>query len=156
MRDNRKQRVFIPVMLAGVLAFGSVAAEASPRHRDSGDRAVKGAVIGATLGTLLQLATGHAEGRDVLGAAVVGGALGAAAGAADGPGRYHRGGYVEVYPGAYPAAPYYGDGYAYRDYDAGYRGEGHYRESRRDDRRYDRDSRRGERRGHRHSDDCRH
>lgn len=138
MTSHSKQRVFIPVMLVGSLFFGSVAAEAGQR-RD--DRAAKGAIIGATLGTLLQLAQGQNEGRDLLEGAIVGGALGAAAGAASSRDSY-----------------YYDRDYGYRDgyYRGGY-GDGYYRDSRRydRDRRYDR-NRRYDRRSHRHDDNCRH
>lgn len=152
MANHSKQRVFIPVMLAGLIAFGSVAAEAGER-RDRDDRVAKGALIGATLGTLLQLAQGESEGRDLLGGAIVGGALGAAAGAAGSRDSYY---YDRDYP--------YRDGY-YRDgyYRGGDSRGGYYGESRRydRDRRYDRNrrhdrDRRDDRRAHRHDDYCRH
>lgn len=179
MNDNRQRRVFIPVMLAGLLAFGSVAAEAKEHRGDRGDRATKGALIGATLGTLLQVATGHTEGRDVFGGALVGGVLGAAV--ADGSGYHHRGGYgyrAQAYPvQVYGSSPYYEGGYVapsgaygyqdpgyYQDqgyyvqdqgyYDRGTRNDGYYRRDARSESRHH--SRRGERDRYRDGEACNH
>ena len=109
MFTHTKLRVFLPVLLIGLLGFGA-AAEARQK-RD--DRVAKGAVIGAAVGTLLQLANGRSEGRDVLTGAVVGGALGAAAGAIT-DGRHDR---------YYRRDGYYGNGYRDRAY---YPSQGYY------------------------------
>jgi hypothetical protein len=155
MNDKRQRRVFIPVMLAGLLGFSSVAAEAK-EHRS--DRVTKGALIGATLGTLLQVATGHSEGRDVLGGALVGGALGAAV--ADGTRYQHRGyGYrQEVYPvevyGSRYVAPSGAYGYRDQGYDSdrGGRNDGYHRQDARSEGRSH--SRHGERDRYREGDRC--
>jgi len=143
MRDQKKLRVLLPVMLVGFLCFG-VAAEA---RQDQGDRVAKGAVIGAAVGTLLQLAQGRNEGHEILTGAVVGGAFGAIAGAASEGRRdryYDRDGYYGYRGGEY----YPSQGYSYQgEYDGRYysapRSTGRYDRYDRYDRdeRYDRDGR---------------
>lgn len=142
MFTHTRLRVFLPLLLIGLLGFGA-AAEAR-QNRD--DRVAKGAVIGAAVGTFLQLANGRNEGRDILTGAVVGGALGAAAGAiTDGRrGYYRRDGYRDGYYGygdrAYsPSQEYYVQG-GYEDPYYGYDTRGYYPAPRvegRYDRRYD-------------------
>jgi hypothetical protein len=57
-----KQSGFIPLLLTGILFFSSVSAEACDHHHRRGERAVKGAVIGAVAGTLIQIIQGKTEG----------------------------------------------------------------------------------------------
>jgi uncharacterized protein YcfJ len=128
MLSQSKQRVFIPVMLVGFLLFGAAAAQA---HDDRGDRVARGAVIGAVVGTFIQLAQGRNEGRELLNGAVVGGALGAAAGAFDGARRdryRHRAGsyYDDRYRDSYPAGESYQGGYNGPVPSYGYDGESGY------------------------------
>jgi hypothetical protein len=158
MFTKSKQRVFIPMMLMGFLGFGVAAAEARDYHR-SGDQVKKDAVIGAAVGTLVQIIGGRTEGHELLKGAVVGGTLGAAVGAAkesqrgyyrDGyyrDGYYNQGGYYDR-SGTYQDG-YYRDGYDSRNgrYDSR---DGYYRDDHRHDSRYDRRS------SHRHSRSCDH
>jgi hypothetical protein len=149
MFTKSKQRVFIPMMLMGFLSFGAVAAEARDYHR-SGDQVKKDAVIGAAVGTLVQIIGGRTEGHELLKGAVVGGTLGAAVGAAKGSQRgYYRDGYY-VQGGYYDRNGAYQDGY-YRD---GYNSRNGRYDSRDG---YHRDDHRGDRRSsHRHSSRCDH
>ena len=145
MFTHTKLRVFLPILLVGLLGFGA-AAEAR-QHRD--DRVAKGAVIGAVVGTFLQLANGRNEGRDVLTGAVVGGALGAAAGAiTEGRhDRYYRGNGYYGDRGYYPSQGYYVQG-GYEDPYYGYDAQGYYPAPRVDGRydyRYDARARRDDR-----------
>jgi hypothetical protein len=151
MLTHTKLRVFLPVMLVGFLFFGA-AAEAR-QNRD--DRVATGAVIGAAVGTLLQLVQGHSDGRQVLTGAVVGGALGAAAGAVtDNHGRYYRRDGSYGYRGQeyYPSQGYYQGGYEDPYY--GYGTQGYYPAPRVDGR-YDYDSR-YDSRARRQGSRCRH
>jgi hypothetical protein len=168
MFTKSKQRVFIPMMLMGFLCFGAAAAEARDYHR-SGDQVKKDAVIGAAVGTIVQILGGRTEGHELLKGAVVGGTLGAAVGAAKDSRRgYYRDGYSNQ-GGYYSQDGYYNqdgnynrDGYYDRNggYQDGYYQDGHsrdgydsrdgyYRDSNRDSR-YDRRS------SHRHSSRCDH
>jgi hypothetical protein len=146
MFNKSKQRVFIPMMLMGFLCFGAVAAEARDyRHED---QVKKDAAIGAVVGTLVQVIGGRTEGHELLKGAVVGGALGAAVGAAKESRRgYYRDGYYR--DGHYRDGYYDRDGYYSRD---GYYQDGYYSSdgTYRYDDRYDR------RTSHRHDRRCRH
>jgi len=146
---NRKLRVFLPVMLVGFLCFG-VAAEA---RQDRSDRAAKGALVGAAVGTLLQLAQGHDRGGQILTGAVVGGAIGAAAGAATEGyrDRYYRDGYYGYQGGGYYSSP----GYYQGGYDGGYSPNGYYPVPRSTGR-YEYDYRYDRRDVRRHDSRCRH
>jgi len=169
MLNKSKQRVFIPLMLVGLLFFGALAAQAQDRH---GDRVANGALIGATLGTLVQMVQGRTEGHQLLKGALVGGALGAAVGASQEArrDRYGRWGDNSTYRDGYyyQNGQYYQDGYAYQDgynypigYDSyqgrydGYWDGGTYRDSRPAGR-YDHGSRYDYRTSHRRGDRCEH
>jgi hypothetical protein len=170
MFTKSKQRVFIPVMLMGFLCFGAAAAEARD-YRSHGDRVKKDAVIGAAVGTLVQILGGRTEGHELLQGAVIGGTLGAAVGATrDSHRGYYRDGYYRdgyyrdgYYRDGYSSNGYYDrngyydqggyysqDGYYDRNggYQNGYYQDGYYRDSY--DSRYDRRS------SHRHSRSCGH
>jgi hypothetical protein len=169
MLSPSQQKGFIPLMLAGFLMFGAVSAEARDHHW-RGDRAAKGAVIGAVAGTLFQIMQGKTEGDEILAGAVVGGTLGAAVGAGsdDYRDRYHdryRDGYYDhdgYYQEGYYQDGYYQDGYyqddgywdgedrdRYQDRDGYYRGGYDYR----NDGDYDHYDRRS---SHRHGSHCGH
>lgn len=86
MFNMAKQRVFVALFLMGFLFLGAAAAEAGSRrgHRDDtngADRLVKGAVIGAAVGTGVQVLRDRREGKELLKGAAVGAAAGAAVGA---------------------------------------------------------------------------
>jgi hypothetical protein len=120
-----KQRVFVPLMLVGFLFTGAMAAEASDR---GGDRVVRGAAVGAAVGTFLQIVQGRTEGHQLLAGAVVGGTLGAVVGTYN-DARYDRYGrrgdtyYRDGYYGRdanYGRDRYYREGSTYRDRDGRY------------------------------------
>jgi hypothetical protein len=161
MITKSTQRVFIPLMMMAFLLVGAFAAQAQD-YRD-GDRVGKGAAIGATVGTLFQMLQGRTAGHQLLKGAIVGGAVGAVAGAYDQAqrdrydayyndgqdgyyqqdGEYYQDGYVAqgyAAPNLY-AYPYpYPSGYEFRVGFDGYRHDGYDRDSRRYDR-YDHDGR---------------
>ena len=149
MFTKSKQRVFIPMMLMGFLCFGAASAEARDYRHRSGDQVKKDAVIGAAVGTLVQIIGGRTEGHELLKGAVVGGTLGAAVGAAKESRRgYYRDGYYRdgyYRDGYYDRDVYYDRSGGYRD---GYYRDGYYRDGY--DSRYDRRS------SHRHSSRCGH
>jgi hypothetical protein len=140
MFSKSKQRVFIPMMLVGLLCFGAVAAQAGEYR--SGDRVAKDAAIGAAVGTFVQILSGRTQGHQILKGAIAGGALGAAVGAARESqrdryyrdGYYDRNGYYYNQDGYYSQDGYYynqngyynPDGYSYRN-DVNYR-DGYYRD----------------------------
>ena len=158
-----KQSGFIPLLLTGILFFSSVSAEARDHHHRRGERAVKGAVIGAVAGTLFQIIAGKTEGDEILAGAVVGGTLGAAVGAKSGESRYddrYRDGYYDQ-DGYYYSRDsgswddeYWGDDReSYEDWE----GDGSYDPRDRDGYYYrDRDDRYEGRRSHRHGSHCNH
>jgi len=164
MFTQSKLRVFLPLMLIAVLFFGAAAAEAGD-HRHDGNRAAKGAVVGAAVGALVQLIGGRTEGGQVLKGAVVGGALGAAVGASqenrrdrygrydyDRDGYYARDGYSNQ-DGYYVQGNdgYYANGTAYPD--SYHQNGGYYSNDHRNDSYGRRDGRRA---SHRHSSNCGH
>jgi uncharacterized protein YcfJ len=182
MFTQSRLRVFLPMMLITFLLFGAVSAEAGDRYhrrdRREGDRAAKGALVGAALGALVQLVGGRTEGGQVLKGAVVGGVLGAAVGASQDGRRDRYGRYDYNQDGDYDQNGYYNedgdyvqvdDGYIqdhdYVDQDvdygtAGYDSRDDQRYDRQSDHRYDRDSddghRHGRRGSHRHGGNCGH
>jgi hypothetical protein len=190
MFTQSRLRVFLPTMLIAFLFFGAVSAEAGDRYhrrdRRDGDRAAKGAVVGAALGALVQLVGGRTEGGQVLKGAVVGGVLGAAVGASrDGRYDHNRGGYYDqngydqtYYDqngGYYNQDGYYvqvddgynqdgyGDPNAYYgndEYDGRYDQRNDQQYDQRYDQRYERDNgydhRDGHRGSHRHGSHCGH
>jgi hypothetical protein len=160
MFSPSKQRGFIPLMLAGILMFGAVSAEARD-HGRRGNRTAKGAVIGAVAGTLFQIIQGKTDGDEILAGAVVGGTLGAAVGAGtDGNrDRYHD----RYRDDHYGYDGYYQDGYSqddeywddedwdsYQDRDGDYRDDAEYR----NDGGYDRYDHYDRRSSHRHGSHC--
>jgi len=181
MFTQSRLRVFLPMMLITFLLFGAVSAEAGDRYhrrdRRDGDRAAKGALVGAALGALVQLVGGRTEGGQVLKGAVVGGVLGAAVGASqDGRydhnlgGYYDQNGYDQTYydqDGDYVQVD---DGYNQDGYQDGYGDPNTYygnneydgRYEQRNDQQYDQhydrnngyDRRDGHRGSHRHGSHC--
>ncbi|HEX2224961.1 MAG TPA: hypothetical protein VHN15_12225 [Thermoanaerobaculia bacterium] len=144
MFNMAKQRVFVALFVMGFLLLGAMAAEARGRRDDTNgaDRLVKGAVIGAAVGTGVQVLRDRKEGKELLKGAAVGAAAGAAVGAY-GDYRQERDARVDA-----ERDRYRGRGYRDRDY----RGS---RYDRYDDR-YD-DSYYGRRDvRHRHSKHCDH
>src|SRR5687767_11002889 len=86
MFNMAKQRVFVALFLMGFLFLGAVAAEAGSRRgrgddTNGADRLVKGAVIGAAVGTGVQVLRDRRQGKELLKGAAVGAAAGAAVGA---------------------------------------------------------------------------
>lgn len=83
MFNMAKQRVFVALFVMGFLLLGAMAAEAGGRRNDTNgaDRLVKGAVIGAAVGTGVQVLRDRKEGKELLKGAAVGAAAGAAVGA---------------------------------------------------------------------------
>jgi uncharacterized membrane protein YebE (DUF533 family) len=79
MFSRATQRVFIALIVMGLLSLGAVSAEA--RDTKGADRLVKGAVAGAAVGTVTQVVRGRTQGKELLKGAAVGGAVGAAVGA---------------------------------------------------------------------------
>ena len=108
MITQSKQRVFLPLMLIGLLFAGAVSAQADENR--GGDRIARGAAVGAAVGTFLQIAGGRTAGHQLLRGALIGGTLGAAVGTYD-TGYYGRDGY-------YVRDGYYGNGVVYRDRDS--------------------------------------
>jgi hypothetical protein len=103
-----KSRIFLPLLLVVFLFCGAVSAQAY-EHRD-GDRVVKGAAIGAALGTLLQITQGRTEGHQLLRGAVIGGSVGAIVGSyGDARNGYYR------QEGYYDRDSYYRGGSTYRN-----------------------------------------
>ncbi len=156
MFSKSKQRVFIPMILMGLLCFGAVAAQAGEYR--SGDRVAKDAAIGAAVGTFVQILSGRTQGHQILKGAIAGSAVGAVVGVAREAqrDRYYRDGYYDQ------NGDYNRDGYAYQNggyysrdgYDSrngGYatRDRIDYRDSNRDDRYDHRTSRRDSRCEHR-------
>ena len=177
MFSKSKQRVFIPMILMGLLCFGAVAAQAGEYR--NGDRVAKDAAIGAAVGTFVQILSGRTQGHQILKGAIAGGAVGAAVGVAreaqrdryyrdgyydrngyqdqdgyyyDQNGYYDRDGYAYQNGGSYQHGYYSRDGYDSRNGGYATRDRIEYRDSNRDyrDYRYDhRTSRRGSRCEHR-------
>ena len=164
MFSKSKQRVFIPMILMGLLCFGAVAAQAGEYR--NGDRVAKDAAIGAAVGTFVQILSGRTQGHQILKGAIAGGAIGAAVGVAreaqrdryyrdgyyDRNGYYDRDGYAYQNGGSYQHGYYSRDGYDSRNGGYATRDRIEYRDSNRDyrDYRYDhRTSRRGSRCEHR-------
>jgi hypothetical protein len=122
MLTKSKQRVFVPLLTMAFLLVGAFAAQAQEYRNDN--EAGKGAAIGATVGTLFQLLQGRTAGHQLLKGAVVGGAVGAMAGAIDQSQRDRYDAYYDDAPdGYYPQdgaydqdGPYYQDGYVAQGY----------------------------------------
>ena len=74
-----RRPALIALALMTLMVFGAVSAEARNTH--GADRLVKGAVLGAAVGTVTQIVRGRNQGRELLKGAAVGGAVGAAVGA---------------------------------------------------------------------------
>lgn len=151
MFNLRRQRFFVAIFLMGFMAFGAMAVQAHEKDTDGSDRLVKGAAIGAAVGTVTQVIRGQRGGRELLKGAAVGAAAGAAVG-----------GYSDY--DQEKRAREHAEDHADR-YDR--RGRYDRYDSRRDDRRFreprpahrwEDDGRRGRGRGrgHRHDDRCRH
>lgn len=142
MFNMAKQRVFVALFVMGFLLLGAMAAEARDRRyndTNGADRLVKGAVIGAAVGTGVQVLRDRRQGKELLKGAAVGAAAGAAVGAY-GDYRQERDARIDAERDRYRGR--------------GYRDRG-YRDSRYDDRYYDdRYSRRNFR--HQHSKHCDH
>jgi hypothetical protein len=154
-----KQSGFIPLLLTGILFFSAVSAEAGDHHHRRGERAVKGAVIGAVAGTLFQIIAGRTEGDEILAGAVVGGTLGAAVGAKSGEDRYHdryRDDYYYEHDGYYTRDSYPDDGYWDDDQDRYEDWYGDDRYDRDEDYYRDHDDRYEGRGSHRHDSHCNH
>jgi hypothetical protein len=143
MFNMAKQRVFVALFVMGFLLLGAMAAEARDRRDDTNgaDRLVKGAVIGAAVGTGVQVLRDRKEGKELLKGAAVGAAAGAAVGAY-GDYRQERDARIDA------------EDRLYRDR---YRsGHGRNRYDRYDDRYDDRYYRRDAAPRHRHNRNCRH
>ena len=122
MFSKSRQRVFIPMILMGLLCFGAVAAQAGEYR--NGDRVAKDAAIGAAVGTFVQILSGRTQGHQLLKGAIAGSAVGAVVGVAREAqrDRYYRDGYYDRngYSGQdgyyYDQNGYYNrDGYAYQN-----------------------------------------
>lgn len=152
MFNMAKQRVFVALFLMGFLFLGAVAAEAGDRRgrRDDtngADRLVKGAVIGAAVGTGVQVLRDRRQGKELLKGAAVGAAAGAAVGAY-GDYRQERDARIDAEDRNYRGGRYRGDRHDSR-YDRGRYDRGRY--DRYDDSGYGRRDFR-----HQHSKHCDH
>lgn len=74
-----RRQALTALSLVALLLFGAAAAEARSTH--GSDRLVKGAVLGAAVGTVTQIVRGRTTGREVLKGAALGGVIGAGVGA---------------------------------------------------------------------------
>ena len=79
MFSNVRRQALIALCLMTFLVFGAMAAEARSTH--GSDRLVKGAVLGAAVGTVTQIVRGRTATREVLKGAALGGVIGAGVGA---------------------------------------------------------------------------
>jgi len=124
MFNQVRRQALIALCLMTFLVCGAAAAEASDTH--GADRTVKGAVIGAAVGAVTQIARGRREGVQILKGAAVGGAVGAAVGAYSDYRQERRAREEDYYRyGGYRHGGYR-DYRGYTDYRGAYRNRGGY------------------------------